>query len=383
MNRKALRRVGLAAALMGSAALPAAAQVVATGTVSQCIPFAVPQAVPFTEAPKLSFSVQGSARMTVTMDTGSVGVALASGKIPGYAQLKASPAAKPGYQFLSSSKVLWVGTWVPVVVTLFDGQGQEVATATVPILGVEQSGVCQNYANDGTCPDPNALQPAGNSDIVYMGVGFGREADYQPQGTPDKNVLLNLATVGKTAVTPATFKPGYIIGTTGVTVGLTPQNTQGFGFVKLQPLAQYNDWQPVGMCISINGAACAQGTALIDTGIPQSYVTVPSSMTFQTVSAPDASEPSRTVQVLAPGTTVSVAFAGTAGTVATDAFTISAPGIAPPQPQEPLQVIPWMGKEQKPTFINTGRHFLRQVQFLYDPSGGHVGFKPQSGGCGG
>jgi len=37
---------------------------------------------------------------------------------------------------------------------------------------------------------------------------------------------------------------------------------------------------------------------------------------------------------------------------------------------------------KKAPFINTGRHFLRQYQFLYDAKQGYVGMKDQPNPCG-
>lgn len=344
---------------------------------SVCIPFAnPPQSQPFTEPPKLSFSVAGGQVKTVTMDTGSVGIAIAYDQIPNYQQLKKS--SKPGYQFLSSSKILWKGSWVQATVTFYKADGRTpVATASVPVLAVEQQAVCQDYPGDGTC-GKTPLRSAQGSQIAYMGVGFGREEDHQPQGTPDKNPLLNLATIAGQPLAAGNLNKGYIIGSTGVTVGLTQTNTRSFSFIKLTPNSEYQgDWTPASMCVEINNSKCFPGKILVDTGIPQSYVTVPTAAKFTTVEAMDASEHSRRIQVLAPGTQVTVNLPGVPDPIAVDSFTVGQQ-----TPVEPLQVIP-LQSDMKPTFINTGRHFLRKYQFLFDARNGYVGLKPQVAGCGG
>jgi hypothetical protein len=368
----------LALACLLAGALPAVSQGApdySAFSASVCIPFANPQSVPFTDPPKLRFSVSGGSVKTVTMDTGSVGIALAYDQIPNYKRLKVDPDAKPGYQFLSSSKILWKGTWVRTAVTFYDGS-TPVATSLVPVLGVEQEVVCQSYSGGGTCGNI-PLHSAKGREIAYMGVGFGREEDHQPQGTPDKNPLLNLNTIAGRAVA-GVFNRGYIIGSTGVTVGLTSVNTRGFSFIKLIPSNEYSgDWMPASMCVQINGSPCSPGSVLVDTGIPQSYVTVPSSVQFETVQVRDPSDRSKTVGVLASGTVVAVNLPGLPNPVAVDSFTVGQHA-----PVEPLLVIPFRSDTRKP-FVNTGRHFLRQFQFLYDARNGYVGLKPRADGCGG
>ncbi|WP_263144088.1 hypothetical protein [Pseudomonas sp. RIT-PI-AD] len=361
---------------------------------SQCLPYANPaQAASFEGAPLLNLVVQDprddnpppvEAIHEVTMDTGSVGLALDAARIPGYAQLKRLPEAKPGTQFLSSSKILWVGTWVPLRVTLFDAQRRPVASARVPVLGVETAGVCRGYVSgDATCKQ-HALPPA--KDLIYMGVGFGREADSQPQGTPDKNVLLHLDSLGGKALAEGQLSPGYIIGRGGITLGLTPENTQGFGFVKLQPYGGGDgDWQAPSMCVSLDpqsdrsasGPLCVPGSLLVDTGVPQSYITLPTAIRYRTAKEPDASARKVLISVLAKGTEVELKIPDASAPVAQVRYQVGGT-----QPVTPLQVIPW-SSDNRPPFVNTGRHFLRQYQFLYDARQGYVGFKAQTDGCGG
>jgi hypothetical protein len=385
-------RTVTAAALTLVATAPALAQSLPSyggASVTQCIPFANFQPVSFTDPPKLNFSIAGDSTIhTVTMDTGSVGVAMSATNIPNYEVLKTAPGAKPGTQFLSSSKVLWVGTWVPMTVTLYDRANNKVATSEVFILGVEKSGTCDSYQHDQQiCPD----LPAPAKPVLYMGVGFGQEADFQPQGTPDKNVLLNLRSVNGQPIADGSLNAGYIIGRQGIQVGLTAANTSGFRFAKLTPYAQYpGDWMMPQGCIAVNpevnrdanGPICTSANILVDTGIPQSYVTLPPTIQFDTVEQTDLSEPTKTVKVLAPKTSVAVNIPNAADPIAIDAFLVGAGA-----PNEPAQVIPSSTEPPPPApkktpFINTGRHFLRQYQFLYDAKQGYVGMKDQPNLCG-
>ncbi|CAO3413115.1 hypothetical protein [Azospirillum endophyticum] len=358
-------------------------------SVSQCIPFANFQPVSFTDPPQLKFSIAGAGTIhAVTMDTGSVGVAMSATNIPNYDTLKTAPGAKPGTQFLSSSKVLWVGTWVPMTVTLYDRADKPVATSGVFILGVEKSGRCDSYQTDQQiCPD----LPPPEKPVLYMGVGFGQEADFQPQGTPDKNVLLNLRSVNGQPIADGMLNAGYIIGRQGIQVGLTAANTSGFRFTKLEAYQQYpGDWMMPRGCITVNpdenrdanGPICTPANILVDTGIPQSYMTVPPSIKFEKIQQPDKSEPNKTVGVLAPRSSVAIHIPDATNPIATDAFLVGGGA-----PNEPAQVIPSSTEPPPPAvkktpFINTGRHFLRQYQFLYDAKQGYVGMKDQPNPCG-
>ncbi|PWC86541.1 hypothetical protein TSH100_12270 [Azospirillum sp. TSH100] len=198
-------------------------------------------------------------------------------------------------------------------------------------------------------------------------------------------MLLNLRSVNGQPIANGTLNSGYIIGRQGIQVGLTADNTAGFRFAKLVPYAQYpGDWMMPSGCISVNpevnrdanGPICTPANILVDTGIPQSYMTLPPTIRFDTVQQPDASEPNKSVGVLAPGTSVAVNIPDAASPIAVDSFIVGAGS-----PNEPQQVIPW-STDKRPPFINTGRHFLRQYQFLYDAKQGYVGMKDQPNPCG-
>ena len=108
-----------------------------------------------------------------------------------------------------------------------------------------------------------------------MGVGFGRQADGQPQGTPDKNALLNIQSINGRPV-DFEFCPGYIISAAkenGIYVGINKTNADSFQFhrTKLREgpnhASDNRDWAAVPMSLSVNGSPYVAGTALIDTGV--------------------------------------------------------------------------------------------------------------------
>jgi len=328
------------------------------------------------------------------MDTGSTGVLISASMIPGY-----KPSGPPfdGHLYYSSSQILNLGHWLPATATFYGANGSNgLATAAVPVLVVEQSGRCQKYQGGNTCP--TTLPPSTRS-IAYMGVGFGREPGFQsqctqgttpqPQGTPgpsqstpDKNPLLNLTTFAGQRVNGGTWNQGYIIGSTGVTVGLTAANTAGFNFIKLAPFPQspVNDWCAADMCVQINNSQCYSGSVLVDTGISQSYITISSSLPKQDfVQVQDPSNHALPVWALAPGNTVTVNLPAQSNPVVKYSYTVQGTKLAPvpvviPNPQ------PYETPGQKPPFVNTGRTILLDYQYLYDFKNGYIGLKQVSSG---
>ena len=404
-----------------------------------CIPFVSDpnnQNLSFTDAPHLAIALGGGTPLkmgkprNVVMDTGSVGIAAVPySQIPNYQTLKAT--GQCGYEFLSSSKLLWVGHWVQATVAFYappsngqtatrtcpvlGGKGNPpptypclpVATANVKVLGVEQVWLCRNFkhgdVNKETCKVTNCetQQQLPTPGIVYMGVGFGREQDNQPQGTPDKNALLNLATMQGKQVATGTFNPGYIIGSAGITVGLTPTNTAGFNFIKLLQApappsppsvcatVKSPDWTAPCMSVQASGSSCpsggCQGTLLVDTGIDYSFVTAP--WNLSPVSQQNPCNTSEVVKMLPPGNSVVVNLTTQTQTGQTGQVgTVNLVG-AQTTSVTPCYVVPDLTNppngQPKPVFVNTGRHFLRQYQFLYDAKNGYVGLQSQANNCGG
>ena len=108
-----------------------------------------------------------------------------------------------------------------------------------------------------------------------MGVGFGRQANGQPQGTPDKNVLLNIKSINGASVVSKICQ-GYSISAArenGIYVGIDGFREGGFHLIQLGPGLDHardpRDWAAVPMAVSVDGSAYVAGSALIDTGIEQ------------------------------------------------------------------------------------------------------------------
>ncbi len=372
-----------------TAAAAATGPVLRPGTNAHFIPFVSPpgdQSLPMTNAPRLAFEVRMPAggpvsaparTFTVTMDTGSTGVVISAVDLPGYSRTGEARDAPLGWEFLSSSKRLWIGHWVVRDLAFRSGDGEVIAR--VPVLAVAKEMICPGWSEKANRPD--CAQPTDTTEnpagIAYMGVGFGREHDGQPQGTPDKNPLLNLGMIGGRPVRPGEVHAGYIVTQHGVHAGLTPANATGFRAVKLQPgslLANGSpastdprDWRQATMAVSVNGGAPEAGPVLVDTGIAQMYLTVSNPSALPTAQIPNPSRRGHTVTGLQPDTPVQVMFPGAQAPVAQYDFRVG-------DAAAPQAVL--VNSPGRPAFVNTGRHMLRQFDVLYDAEGGWFGLRP-------
>jgi hypothetical protein len=310
------------------------------------------------------------------IDTGTCGLIVSAAEFPNWSPELAADYPV-GFEYLSSSKKLYIGNWIPKDIHFLEAD----VTTSVPILVVSKRYVCPGY--NATRDGPNCTSPTETIEmpkqISLMGVGFGRQFDGQPQGNPDKNPFLNVINIRGTPITSCSpFRTGYKITKEGVTLGLTENNTAGFTFAKLNDgvTDDPRDWAPIPACIRVGTVPCisANATALIDTGIDQMYLTVPPLVPVQTHTEASRSTGAN-VSVLDDGQVIEVQY-GEPGGAARYSFEVGDTnsverGVAPPQ------VIVTSSSTKKP-FVNTGRHFLRGFEVIFDAAGGRYGFKATS-----
>jgi hypothetical protein len=324
-------------------------------------------AVPFTEDVYTSVRMgKGSATKTYhpILDSGTCGFVVSANGLPGW---NASDASKSpiGWEFLSSSKRLYSGHWIPGDL-YFTNAAVEVR-ATVPILAVEAVTICPNYnetTDTNVCPTPTTGMPPVVTPMPFgiqvMGFGFGREADGQPQGTPDKNPFLNIQMVNR-------IRSGYLITKDGITVGLTEANTAGMSFSKLSRRpnsTDRRDWSSIQSCMSVDGGNCTTGPALIDTGVAQMYMTLPLGTKVNRSIIP----------ILNNGSTVEVKIGVDGNYVAEERFVVGdAAGINNSVVPSTVR-LSLSDPVKSPPHVNTGRHFLRAWNVAFDACGGFVGF---------
>ena len=201
-----------------------------------------------------------------------------------------------------------------------------------------------------------------------MGVGFAREADLQPDGTPEKNPFINITqirTAAGLAAVPAGFTNGYVVGRGGVTLGLTAADTAGAAFVKLLPDANIaREWQAAPGGVTVNGVS-GSGASLVDTGVNKMFL------------APPAGTGLVVAQPVPAGTRIGISLPGTGvDGFATYAFTWGGEATA----LTPADLIIPHGTTP---FVNTGRYVLNSFDVIFDSANGYIGYRLREGATGG
>lgn len=280
--------------------------------------------------PGLRINFPGGDARPIEMDTGSTGIVISAESIPNFSQLSGTP----GKLTYNSSGRIMIGSWVTTPVTVSGSNGQHFTTAPIPVLAVTQI-ACQDNARHCT-PEDN---PRG---VAMMGVGFAREGSEQKQSTPDTNPLLNPAT-------PDNFHKGYVVTRNGVHVGLNAAVTRGgFSYAKLQPDPRIpGEWQAAPVCIVVNSDQKRCGTALVDTGVNEMFITLPN---YPSRALPDDA---------------SLTFTFTPAV----SYTLSGSD----SPLAPEKII--LNTTRQTPFVNTGVNFLNGFDVLYDAQNGYFGYR--------
>ena len=350
-------------------------------SIEAAIPFdasAANGAVPFTEDVHTTVRLQSddgvlSGTYHPIVDTGSCGFVISAADLPDWSEEEASRHPL-GWEYLSSSKILYSGRWIPKNVYFTNAKVE--VKARIPVLAVETKTICPSYEKaHGTnaCPCPKDGTPPVvihmPTGIRVMGVGFGREHDGMPQGTPDKNALLNVRSIGGVNVTDDTrFRNGYVLNRHGITIGLTPANTDGMHFSKLSLVANpagRRDWAQVDCCMAVDEAKCIPGVALVDTGVLQMYMTLPLGTKVNRSDPPLLDDGSVVeVQIGSPG---QESHLGREKFIVGDEKDMRE-GVTPSSVRMTLA-----DPKRNPPHVNTGRHFLRAWQVAFDSDGGFFG----------
>lgn len=153
-----------------------------------------------------------------TVDTGTCGIVANKEKVNLHDSEQHD--TNQGQQYLSSSKTLYVGYWVPRQVEFV--HSTPIIKTLQPVLAVTKKFIyCEHWEESMGNSCIGAMEVTVSA-VTILGIGYGRTYDGQPQGTPDKNPLLNIESIGGTAIDSlATFHPGWRIDANGVQVGLT------------------------------------------------------------------------------------------------------------------------------------------------------------------
>lgn len=345
-----------------------------SGSVSRFIPYIdaagnpdLVEDVAFDVSVTTSYSSQ-SYDIGLAMDTGSTGVAFGAAQLG--LPLEYLQNYPTGSEFLSSSRVFYEGYWVSAVNLTFTAAN---VTAQIPILAVTKRSICGNFTN-GSCEEASktniTLWP---TTIRYLGVGFGRWSSEQPGGTPDKVPLTNIAFVDGEPVPEGAMHAGYIINSTGVEVGLTANNTQGFVSTKLgltpsSPAPR--DWAQVDVSLAVDDSHWNNGSALFDTGIGQSYIRVDEETRSQ-LDKTVINDRGKNHSVLAPSSTVHMRVGTAPDFIAYYNVTVG---------DEDNIMRPYRGEfrieaASNSAFLNTGRHIYGGFDASFDAECGWFGLK--------
>ncbi|KAK6347289.1 hypothetical protein TWF696_007361 [Orbilia brochopaga] len=349
------------------------------------IPFATPNQFPENGPPRVLMTINGvyCGDEGVMMDTGSTGITIGKGTwiddFKGdWAQVVTN---EKGWKYLSSSKKLYSGYWVPTEL-IFNGHSpagerMNLMKAIAPVLVFDKFSICPGHTNahGATCENPTSVK-SGMLSGLYMGVGFGREQDGMITCTPDKNPLLNVVEVNGMPVERQRYHLGYIIRSSSLICGLTPTNTKDYTWTPLskQPHAtDPRDWAMPPVAISISNGRFRTGFILPDTGVTQMYL-----------SSPDISTPAEnyTVAFGVPDETATVGgyvlSVGMNGT-ATSSINGTAPRVVRATCTAGRVTGPGGGVFER-VYVNTGSRLWNGYEAAFDAVGGRWGLKRMNNG---
>ncbi|KAF2253736.1 hypothetical protein BU26DRAFT_418527 [Trematosphaeria pertusa] len=344
-------------------------------TQSIFLPFVYPYKTE--EVPLVKTTVNG-VPIKMPVDTGSTGLLVGAPILPDVDLSKGTPA----HQYLSSSNIFYKGRLVDLSVT-FHGVNGSHASATIPVLVVEESFICPWYdpnKHGPECPlGPGGEAPRrrNTSQITYMGVGFGRNraGDNQPRGLPKGNAFLNIESINGEAVPPGSLRAGYVLSATGVHVGLTRENVRGVDFIDLEPGVTHKqdprDWAMPRTCFAIDGRE-QHGYALVDSGIPHMYIRTEEGVSVPniTIRNPNQNRGAEFVKRVRAGTEIAIGFPSLDDSKAVGYTFV----VGRNSSMAPSHVIP--ERQAPPPFVNTGRNFLFGYSIAFDAVGGRFGFRP-------
>ncbi|MBV8190099.1 MAG: hypothetical protein JOY64_20425 [Alphaproteobacteria bacterium] len=297
--------------------------------------------------PQVWLQLHGSAPRRFGMDTGSTGIVVSAEH---YIPAPGDSDDGPGRLIYNSSGRILNGERHTTDVVIEREAGQPIATARVQVLRVTHI-TCLERARE--CQPES--DPRG---VAFMGVGFARHSAQGTEAGPARNPFTSLTALASGAP-PSSVRPGYVVTRSGVHLGMTPQLAQGFAFVKLLPNGQSDSdapqWNAAPMTVSVDGVE-GDGTILMDTGINYMFLSPPAGTGLARGTRAPA------------GTRIAISLPDSRQRSAHYAFTVGDRGN--PLHPEKVEVV-----RDRVVFVNTGRMFLEGFDYLYDATGGFVGYR--------
>jgi hypothetical protein len=206
-------------------------------------------------------------------------------------------------------------------------------------------------------------------------------------GGPKQNPFLQLQQMND-----GTMRRAYIITTKGIQLGVTASDLAAFRLVPLRKFPQDDPvygWRQARGCVSIAGGGVVAannvcGDVLMDTGVDRMYLSYAGT-------APRFNPALRDGKVWFCNGSQSPCMVNGAGRASVTvrwpdaakpvfSFTATAPRLFDPQGTSPIFANVWNGAKYPgdPTehvFVNTSRQLLNEADYLYDATGGKVGFR--------
>ena len=219
-------------------------------------------------------------------------------------------------------------------------------------------------------------------DVAMMGVGFDRGGNKSVSPVypgVDQNAFLNITHVN--GALASNMRLGYVVAKDSVTLGLTAAQGSGFAMVKLTPNTFYppNVWNRPQMGVSINNTLHGTGDFLPDTGIAYMIIT-PKANVPGTTPCPGAGTTclgnQTPVQVSLipgiPGGGLSYSFAPGDSSVPMVPYYVN---LRETDTSNTLN-------ELSPVSLNSGVGFFQGFNYLFDFTGGYVGYSAVPGAAG-
>lgn len=269
----------------------------------------------------------------ITVDTGSTGIVISKSRLPsGITPMKNPPPYEPKY---TSSGRSYDGNWYSVDVTFKDSDGDTAVAESLPVFGVEKSGV------------------------AMMGIGLSRPPITDNQANPFANIT-KITVDGKDQ---ASIHQGYVFTSKGITLGLTDDVIEGFGTtydiknfkttITLTPATDNKDAKPQTI----------DAPLLVDSGI--NYMIINPGIKKDS-DAPSGYDDTSTGH-FAAGTTVALKTDGMSYSFKT--------GKNSANPKETPAYVRWGSSPTGHMIINTGRHAFLGFDMLVDAENEKYGLK--------
>jgi hypothetical protein len=220
-----------------------------------------------------------------------------------------------------------------------------------------------------------------NPEVFMLGIGFDRNeaGDTPPPGLISIPSLNPFGMLEGMYDDPANLgiKPGYIISTDRVEIGLTTASSTGFNIIELDfdhEQLNLNDWKAPMVKVSVPTASPSiefEAILLVDTGLGYSIVQAPDN-----VNPPLKGPAPNNVQ---DGQKIIISSLNPAGDMYDFVVCDHEDSTPETSPVIPPDHVSWRHNLHNGVpFINTSRYALSQVDYLVDLKAGHLGYRKKN-----